>query len=163
MFTLRLISTVAALFGTSALLGAALYDAVVLAPNLRGGPTGLEHGRSFLSAATPANLFRILSPATQVLMLAAVVTNWGIPTCRWPLAGALLALVASDVLTLTYHYPRNRLLFEAPLTVSPERLDLAARQWTAANFVRVALVLGSWLATLTALVRYAVLRATSPV
>jgi hypothetical protein len=162
MFTLRLIVTGAALLGASALFGASLYDAVVLAPNLLGGPTGLEHGRLFMSAATPANLFRILSPATQVLLLVAVVANWTRPQRRWPLVGALLALVLGDVITFTYHYPRNRLMFDAPLTVEPERLSLAARQWSAANLLRVALVIGYWLGTLIALMRHAPSRPAGP-
>ena len=153
MSTLQLIVTGAALLGTSALLGASLYDAVVLAPNLRGGPAGLEHGRLFMRAATPANLFRILSPATQVLVLIAVGANWSSPQRRWPLAAALLALVISDVITFTYHYPRNHLMFDAPLTVEPDRLNLASREWAAANLVRIALVLCGWLATVLALMR----------
>jgi hypothetical protein len=162
MSTLRLIVTGAALLGAGALFGASLYDAVVLAPNLRGGPTGLEHGRLFMSAATPANLFRILSPATQLLLLVAVAANWASPERRWPLVGALLALVLGDVITFTVHYPRNHLMFDAPLAVDPERLSLAAQQWAAANLLRVALVLGCWLGTLIALMRHAPSRPAGP-
>jgi uncharacterized membrane protein len=147
--------TSAALLVSSALLGAAVYDSVVLAPNLRRGPAGLEHGRLFLRAATPANLFRVLGPASQILLLAAIVVDWRNPQVRWPLAGAFLALILADGITFAYHYPRNRLMFEAPLTVETERLNRAARQWAIANFVRVALVLGCWLATLVALLRLA--------
>ena len=162
MSTLRLIVMGAALLGASALFGASLYDAVVLAPNLLGGPTGLEHGRLFMSTATPGNLFRILSPATQVLLLVAIVANWASPQRRWPLVGALLALVLCDVITFTYHYPRNHLMFDAPLTVEPERLSLAARQWATANLLRVALVLGCWLGTLIALMRHALSQHAAP-
>jgi hypothetical protein len=153
MSTLRLIVTGSALLGASALFGASLYDAFVLAPNLRGGPTALEHGRLFMSAATPGNLFRVLSPSTQVLLFLAVVVNWPNPQRRWPLVLACVALVLADIITFTYHYPRNRLMFEAPLTVEPGRLSRAAGEWASANLVRLALVLGCWLATLVALMR----------
>jgi hypothetical protein len=115
-----------------------------------------------MSAATPANLFRILSPATQGLLLVAIIVNWASPLRRWPLVGALLALVLGDVITFTYHYPRNHLMFDAPLSVEPERLSLAARQWAAANLLRVALVLGCWLGTLIALMRQALSRPAGP-
>jgi len=151
----RLIITGGALLGASALFGASLYDAVVLAPNLRGGPTGLEHGRLFMSIATPANLFRILSPATQLLLLVAIAVNWATPQSRWPLVGAVLVLILADVITFTYHYPRNHLMFDAPLTVEPERLSIAARQWATANLIRIALVLSCWLGALIALMRLA--------
>ncbi len=153
MPTVHLILTGIALLGVSALFGASLYDAVVLAPNLRGGRTTLEHGRLFMANATPANLFRVLSPLVQLLALASVVANWGSAQIRWPLAGALLMLVLCDVLTFTYHYPRLRLMFTEPLAVEPERLLAAARQWAAANLIRVALLLGAWLLALIALVR----------
>jgi Domain of unknown function (DUF1772) len=144
-----------ALLSSGALLGAALYDAVVLAPNLRGGPTGLEHGRLFMTAATPANLFRRLAPATQILVLLSVAANWPNSQARWTLVVALGVLILSDVITLKYHYPRNRLLFTAPLNESPQRLAVAAKQWATANLVRIALVLIAWLCVLSALVRTA--------
>ena len=155
MHDLLHIVTAVALLSSGALFGAALYDAVVLGPNLRGGPSGLEHGRLFMTAATPANLFRVLAPGTQILVLLSVAINWSNPQGRWPLVGALIALILSDIITFKYHYPRNRLMFTAPLDVSSEQLDLAARQWASANFVRVALVLAAWLGTLTALMRTA--------
>jgi len=153
MITLQLVATSLAVLGFSGLFGASLYDTFVLAPNLRGGPETLEHGRLFMVNATPANLFRVLSPATQVLLLAAVVANWSGPERRWPLIGALVGLVLCDVITFTYHYPRLRIMFAPPLTVAAERATLAAKQWIAANYIRLALVLGGWCATLFALMR----------
>jgi len=44
-------------------------------------------------------------------------------------------------------------MFEAPLTVAAERVTLAAKQWSAANYIRLALLLGGWCATLFALMR----------
>ncbi len=155
MHELAHVITALALLASGALWGAALYDAVVLAPNLRGGPQGLEHGRLFMAVATPANLFRILSPATQLLTLLAIAANWTHSTARWALVTALVALVASDIITFKYHYPRNRILFGAPLSVAPESLAVAARQWASGNLLRVALVLVAWLGTLTALLRSA--------
>jgi len=153
MITLQLVATCLAALGVSGLFGASLYDSIVLAPNLKGGPPALEHGRLFMANATPASLFRILSPTTQVLLLVAVVANWSGPERRWTLIGALVALVVCDVITFRYHYPRVRIMFDAPLTVAAERVILAAKQWTAANYIRLALVFGSWWATLFALIR----------
>jgi len=155
MVTLQLVATSLASLGFSGLFGASLYDTVVLAPNLKGGPAALEHGRLFMVNATPASLFRVLSPTTQVLLLVAVVANWSGPERRWPLIGALVALILCDVITFTYHYPRVRIMFEAPLTGAAERVTLAATQWIAANYIRLALVLGGWCATLLALMRLA--------
>ncbi len=150
MTNLRLVLSVLGLFALSALLGASIYDAVVLAPNLQGGPTGLEHGRLFMSRANPGTLFRVLSPITQLLLLAALIAAWRLPQCRWPLLGALIAILLADVITFTFHYPRNHLLFGSPLTTDPAVLSTAARQWVWGNLVRVALVTLAWIGTLVA-------------
>jgi hypothetical protein len=150
MATLRLVLIVLGLFALSALLGASIYDGVVLAPNLRGGPAGLEHGRLFMSRANPGTLFRVLSPATQLLLLAALIAAWRLQQCRWLLLGALIAILLADVITFTFHYPRNRLLFGSPLTTDPALLAAAAREWAWGNLVRIALVIAAWLSTLLA-------------
>ena len=149
---LSIIISGVALLAAGMLVGAAVYDAVVLAPNLRGGPAQLEHGRLFMSNATPARLFRVLSPLTQVLVVASLAVNWSDEFSRWSLMVAFVALLACDVITFRYHYPRNALMFTAPLTVEPERLALAAKQWAGANRVRVALVFVGWCGSVVGLV-----------
>ena len=133
----------------SIVVGACLFAGVIAF--FTWAKLGVEFYVGVMVNATPANLFRVLSPTTQVLSFVAVVANWSVPERRWPLIGALVALVLCDVITFTYHYPRNRIMFDAPLTVTAERVTLAAKQWIAANYVRLALVLGGWCATLVAL------------
>jgi uncharacterized membrane protein len=108
-----------------------------------------------MARSTPANLFRVAAPATQLLALLSAVVNWSNPDCRWPLLAALVALVVNDVVTFRYHYPRNQLFFTAPLTVESERLDRAAREWASMNLVRVALAFGAWIGAWIAVVRLA--------
>ncbi|HEX6964184.1 MAG TPA: hypothetical protein VF166_00210 [Gemmatimonadaceae bacterium] len=150
MVQIELLLTALALAGLSILFGASMYDALVLAPNMRGGPDVLEHGRLFMSRATPANLFRIASPATQVLLVLTLIATWHIEQCRWLVGAALLALVLADVITFRFHYPRNHLMFDAPTTIDANVLDTAARQWAAGNMVRVALVVFGWFCALLA-------------
>ena len=151
MAQLELLVTTLALVGLSILLGGSVYDAVVLAPNFRGGPDGLEHGRLFMSRATPANLFRVAAPATQILLVVTLIATWRIEQCRWMIGGALVSLILADVITFTFHYPRNRLMFGSPTTADPTALEVAAKQWAVGNVARVALVLLSWLGALFAL------------
>jgi hypothetical protein len=88
-----------------------------------------------MSAGTPASFFRALAPASQVLTLMALVATWRSTRVRWPLLIALAALVVADVVTFTYHYPGNAIMFSAPLTVDPERLEAVAREWQTANYL----------------------------
>ena len=86
-------------------------------------------------------------------MLVAVVSNHMPPQRRWPLREHfVLALVPSDVITFAYHY-RATTFCSIPRLAS-NRSGWApqhAARWAASDLVRVALVLGSWISTLTAL------------
>ena len=139
---LRLISVAIALVASAMLLGAGVYESVVVAPNFQGAPISLEHARGFYHAANPGMFFRVLSPATQLLLLVALVCNWGpVPLTRWRLAGALVLAILADVITFTFHYPRNAILFFDPLTGPAADLDRVGREWAAGNYARIALIL----------------------
>jgi hypothetical protein len=154
MNTLKLCTVGIALVAAAMLLGASLYDQVVLAPNFLGAPASLEHARGFMHSATPANLFRVLSPATQILLLLALVLNWKPSVvARWRLAVALVLGILGDVITFTWHYPRNDILFGAPLTRPAADFDRVAVEWAMGNYARIAVVLAAVLLTLSALVR----------
>jgi hypothetical protein len=152
MPTLHKSLSLLAILALSTLFGASIYDTVVFGPNLQaGGPEGLEHGRHFMVAATPAKLFRVLSPATQAFLLLCVIFFWRTPRLRWLFLGSLVAILACDAITFSYAYPRLRVLFASPLTTSAADLSRAANEWVACNYIRVALVLASWFACLAAI------------
>jgi hypothetical protein len=139
---LRLVSVVTASVVAAMLLGASVYESVVLAPNLQGAPASLEHARGFYHATNPGVFFRVISPATQLLLLVALVCNWKpAPVTRWRLAGALVLAILADVITFQFHYPRNAILFFAPLTNPPVYYDRVAAEWATGNYVRIAVVL----------------------
>jgi uncharacterized membrane protein len=139
---LRLVSVAIALVVSAMLLGAGVYESVVLAPNLQGAPASLQHARGFYHATNPGMFFRWLVPTTQLLLLVAIVCNWRpAPGTRWRLGGALALLVLTDMITFRFHYPRNDILFVAPLTQPPAYYDHVVTEWAIGNYVRVALIL----------------------
>jgi uncharacterized membrane protein len=143
------------------LLGAAVYESVVLAPNLQGAPASLEHARGFYHVTNPGVFFRVLSPATQLFLLVALVCNWKpTPGTRWRLAGALVLAILGDVITFTFHYPRNAILFSAPLTNTSADLDRVAEEWAMGNYVRIVLILTAVLLVVASIIRIA--RETAP-
>ena len=157
---LRLVSIAVALVVSAVLLGAGLYESVVLAPNLLGAPTSLEHARGFYHVTNPGVFFRLVSPATQLFLLLALVCNWKRPVTRWSLAGALALAILADVVTFKFHYPRNAILFIAPLTGSAADLDRVATQWAAGNYVRIVLILTTVVLVMVSMIRIA--RETAP-
>ncbi len=158
---LRLISAAIALALSAMLLGAGVYESVVVAPNLQGAPSSLEHARGFYHATNPGMFFRVLSPSTQLSVLLALVCNWApIPLTRWRLAGALVLAILGDVITFKFHYPRNTILFSDPLTWPATDLDRVAREWAVGNYVRIAVILTAVVLVMVSMIRIA--RDTAP-
>jgi uncharacterized membrane protein len=157
---LRLLSAAIVLVVSGILLGAGIYESVVLAPNLQGAPTSLEHARGFYHVTNPGVFFRVVSPATQLFLLVALVCNWKARGTRWSLAGALVLAILADVITFKFHYPRNAILFLAPLTGPAADLDRVATEWAAGNYVRIALIWTAFILVMASVIRIA--RETAP-
>jgi uncharacterized membrane protein len=158
---LRLVSAGIALIVLTMLLGAGVYESVVVAPNLQGAPTSLEHARGFYHVTNPGMFFRVLSPATQILLLLALLCNWmPVPLTRWRLAVALVLAISGDVITFKFHYPRNAILFINPLTGSAADLDRIGSEWAAGNYVRIAVIFIAVVLVIVSVIRIA--RDTAP-
>lgn len=125
-----------------ALFGGSIYDSVVMAPNFRVGlPQSLEHLRQFMAVANPGSFFRVIAPLAQLSTLISLVLGWKRPAGRrWWLIPALLLIVAGDVITFTFHYPRNAILFGDPMHTPPQVLEKAATEWAHGNYLRIILV-----------------------
>jgi len=153
---LRLVSAAIALVLSAMLLGAGVYESVAVAPNFQGAPASLEHARGFYHSTNPGMFFRWLVPTTQLFLLLALVVNWKpAPGTRWKLGGALVFLVLTDMITFRFHYPRNDILFVAPLTQSAAYYDGIVREWAIGNYARVALILVSVALVMMSLIRIA--------
>ncbi len=57
------------------------------------------------------------------------------------------------MITFAFHYPRNTILFSAPLTATPADLDRAATEGAIGNYVRIAVVLTTVILVIASLVR----------
>jgi uncharacterized membrane protein len=123
------------------LLGGGVYESVVVAPNYRSNlPQSLDHLRHFMKVTTPANFFRIVSPATMILLVATVIVCWGSIPARWWFIAALTALILADSITYGFHYPRNKVLFIEPLSSDTDMLRRLAQEWATGNLVRIVLM-----------------------
>src|SRR5436305_9508362 len=125
-----------------ALFSGSLYDSMVLALNFRVGiPQSLEHLHQFMAVAIPRRFFRFIAPIAQLSILISLILGWKHPAGRrWWLILALVLVVAGDVITFTFHYPRNAILFGDPMHTPPEILEKAAREWAYGNYLRILLV-----------------------
>jgi hypothetical protein len=73
---LRLVSVAIVLVLSGILLGADVYEAVVLAPNLQGAPTSLEHARGFYHLTDPGCFSEWYRPRHSFSSWLRLVGNW---------------------------------------------------------------------------------------
>lgn len=141
------------LVALAALFGAALYESIVIAPNLsRDAPASLEAASRFFVRIHAGHLFRVLSPLTQLLLIASVIASWRMPDVRLPAVAALAASVLCDSITFTFHYPRLAIMFRGKGPQDAESRRRAAREWGIGNHVRVLLLLFAFFAALRGVV-----------
>ena len=136
MIRLILLSFFAAV--AAGLLFVNLYNSIVDAPNWGASMTdSIVAARQYFSVANPGTFFRIVSPLSQVLALIAVIICR--KNNRYLALGSLALAILADVMTFAYFYPRNEILFSAPIDEMAVRL--AWEQWSSMNWVRSGLCL----------------------
>jgi len=141
-------------------LGANMYTSWVDARNWGANiPSSLTTAREYFAVVNPGSFFRAVSPAAQLLALLALIVCWNVPGARIPAATALALTIAGDVMTFTYFYPRNDIMFVNPMNAAAAAE--AWRGWSAMNHVRSALILGALAAEIAALIRVAQLVAVA--
>jgi hypothetical protein len=129
------------LLGLSAAVAAGLlfvnvYTSIVDAPNWGADiPNSIVAARNYFSVANPGNFFRIFSPLNQVLALIAVIVCWKVN--RYIALASLAVAIMADLFTFGYFYPRNEIMFIAPLNVDAVRN--AWEQWSTMNWLRTLL------------------------
>ena len=158
--TLRLVSSFLPLLLLSMLFGASSFQLAVDTPNWT-GVSALERYRAFYPVINPGTFFQTLLPTALVALLAALVFNWRpIPATRWRLAGALALIVLVGVITFTFHFPRNKILFVDPLTRPAAYYHQVVMEWAAGDYVRLAVIMTAIVLVAVSMIRIA--RDTAP-
>src|SRR3982751_1724806 len=117
---------------TLIVLGGTIFCVIVEYPNwFADVPSSLEATRSFYKAFNPGYFFQTMAPLSLLTGIAFVITGWRIAQARNFVLISLAALVAAELLTVIYIYPRLNVLFYGPSVASQsvEALRLAAQQF----------------------------------
>jgi len=134
----------------AAILGASAYESVVVSYSWRARPEqAVGHYRALGAIVTPARYFRRLAPLSQLTIVASVIWSAVVGVALVWTVSALIAMALADVVTFTFHYPRNRALFIDPM-LPAARIEAVAREWGRGNVVRTTLVTVAFLALLRA-------------
>jgi hypothetical protein len=125
----------------SGLLFVNVYTSMVDAPNWgRDVPASITAAREYFGVANPGTFFRIFSPLNQVLALLAAVTAWWAPKGTFTICVAALILAVSvDIFTFAYFYPRNDIMFVAPIE-NVDAIRSALSGWRSMNWIRSGMI-----------------------
>lgn len=132
----KLILFISIILGAGALL-ANVYNSVVDARSWGADiPNSIQTARAYFRAVNPGEFYRLFSPANQVFALLALIFFWRTTKkVRIYLTLAFVIYVLVDVMTFGYFYPRNGIMFTAPLTQIDE-ITTAWSEWNFMNWIR---------------------------
>jgi len=103
-------------------------------------PASIVAAREYFSVKNPGTFFRVFSPINQVLALLAAVVSWWAPKGTFSICVMALVLAVSvDVLTFSYFYPRNEMMFVAPIE-NVDAIRSALSGWRNMNWIRSGLI-----------------------
>lgn len=133
-----------------------IYNSIVNAANWESNvPQSITATKDFFVVANPGTFFKLIDPTNLILILLAFVLLWKTSTTiRLYLGVALLCYVSSMVLTFTYFYPRNEIMFLSEQLPDTETLKRVATEWGNMNWVRSFIWLTGLVCSFLALDKY---------
>lgn len=128
---------------SSGLFFTLVYNSIVNAANWESNiPQSITATKDFFVVANPGTFFKVVDPTTTLLTVLALILFWKKPTSiRLYLGIALFCYIISMILTFTYFYPRNDIMFLSEQLPDTETLKKAAFEWGRMGWVRCLLTL----------------------
>jgi len=140
---MRKIVLYAAVAFSSGLFFTLVYNSIVNAANWESNiPQSITATRDFFVVANPGTFFQLVDPTNMLLVVLSLILFWKRSTSiRLFLGIALLCYISSMILTFTYFYPRNDVMFLSKQLPDIETLKKAASEWGRMGWVRCLLSL----------------------
>ena len=115
-----------------------IYNSIVNATNWESNiPQSITATRDFFVVANPGTFFKLIDPTNMLLIVLALILFWKkSSSIRLLLGIALICYVSSMILTFTYFYPRNEVMFLSEPLPATETLKKVASEWGRMNWVR---------------------------
>ncbi|WP_290789675.1 DUF1772 domain-containing protein [Flavihumibacter sp. UBA7668] len=150
---MRKIVLYAAVAFSSGLFFTLVYNSIVNAANWESNiPQSITATRDFFVVANPGTFFQLVDPTNMLLVVLALSLFWKRSTSiRMFLGIALLCYISSMILTFTYFYPRNDLMFLSKQLPDKETLKKAASEWGRMGWIRCLLSLAGLVCSFLAL------------
>jgi hypothetical protein len=143
----------AAIALSSGLFFTNIYNSIVNAANWESNiPLSIKATKDFFTVANPGTFFKLIDLPNLILIVFALILFWkNSPSIRLYLGIAILCFISSLVLTFTYFYPRNEIMFLSEQLPDTETLKRVAAEWGRMNWVRSLIWLVGLICTFNAL------------
>ena len=137
---------------SSGLFFTLVYNSMVNAANWESNiPQSITATRDFFVVANPGTFFQLADPTNMLLVVLSLILCWKNSSIRLALGIAILCYITSMILTFTYFYPRNDVLFLSQPMPDTATLKKAAAEWGRMGWVRCFLTLTGLVCTFIAL------------
>jgi len=115
-----------------------IYNSIVNAANWESNiPQSITATRDFFIVTNPGTFFQLIDPTNLILIVLALILFWNKSTSiRLYLMVALVCYISSMILTFSYFYPRNEIMFLSEQLPDTETLKKVASEWGRMNWVR---------------------------
>ena len=120
------------------------YNSIVEAPNWGANmPASMEIARSYFAEKSPQDFFKIVGIVIHILGINCVIRFWKTDKqIRFYAISALALILLIDLLTFTYFFPRNDIMFALNGTADIQTLLNAWKDWEIMNWVRSFITVG---------------------
>ncbi len=137
---------------SSGLFCTLVFNSIVNAANWESNiPQSITATREFFVVANPGTFFQVVDPANMLLVVLALILCWKNSSIRLALGIAILCYITSMILTFTYFYPRNDVMFLSQPLPDTATLKKAAAEWGRMGWARCFLSLAGLVCTFIAL------------
>lgn len=156
MKTLQTIIFIAFFCTMMIVLGGTIFSVMVEYPNwFANVPSSIEATRNFYKVLHPGFFFQTFGPLILFTGIAFTITGWNITEARNRVVITVVVLIAIELLTFLYIYPRLGILFGPDAASQPiDALQLAASQFTTADRIRTAMSLVASAFSIAALFKF---------
>jgi len=140
----------------SGLVMVTVYNTVVDAKSWGSDiPASIQAARDYYKHVDPRRFYAIIGPPNLLLSLLTIIFFWkdGI-SLRLYFASSFLLYLAVVILTFTYFFPRDLILFTWAIPDHIEEIRTAASQWSEINWLRTLFGLAGVLFSFKGLDRY---------
>ena len=123
------------------LLGAILFETLILYPNIfYGVPGSLETALAFMVVRGPHDFFPLVGNLAMLTGIGFLVLGWRVKSARyWILGSVIIIFVGEFLFSVVYFWPRNTIMFEEGTAVhSVAYLQQTAQEFQTGHWVRVA-------------------------